>query len=465
MSPTTSLLPELLYVLSAVLFILSLRWMGEVKTSRRGNLAGASGMVLAVIATILAVGLQRYGLVALAIIVGGIAGALMALKMPMTAVPQRTAISHAFGALAAALVGTAEFFHNTPNIDSFTMSILGLEVILGYLTFTGSIIAFLKLQELISGRPWIYPGRRIISILVLGGALVLGIWLVFNPANIAVFIIMAILALAFGKLLVLSIGAADMPTVIAILNSFAGLSAAGLGFVLNNKLLIVAGALDGSSGLILAMLMCKAMNRSFANVLFGGFGSVLKTSATADSDSVQKTMKSIDIEEAAPLLSYARSVILVPGYGMAVAQAQHAVHDLMDTLQAKGVKVNFAIHPVAGRMPGHMNVLLAEADVPYEKLKEMDMINHEFKHTDVVLVVGANDIVNPAATHNKGSPIYGMPILKAHEAKTVIVIKRSPGGVGFAGIQNELFTYPNTSMVYGDAKEVINQFVQKMKEM
>ena len=461
-------LPELLYVLSAVLFILSLRWMSEVKTSRRGNLAGAVGMLVAVIATVFAVGLQQYSLVVLALIIGGIAGALMALKMPMTAVPQRTAISHAFGALAAALVGTAEFFHNTPNIDAFTMAILGLEVILGYLTFTGSIIAFLKLQELISGRPMIYPYRRVISILVLGGALVAGIFLVLNPSTIWLFVLMVLLSLIFGKLLVLSIGAADMPTVIAILNSFAGLSAAGLGFVLNNKLLIVAGALDGSSGFILALLMCKAMNRSFANVLFGGFGSAAKAEGSGGSEgvhAVQKTMKSMDVEEAAPLLAYARSVIIVPGYGMAVAQAQHAVHDLMDMLEAKGVKVHFAIHPVAGRMPGHMNVLLAEADVPYEQLKEMDAINHEFKHTDVALVVGANDIVNPGATHNKGSPIYGMPILKAHEAKTVLVIKRSAGGVGFAGIQNELFTYPNTSMVYGDAKEVMNKLVQCVKEI
>ncbi|HIG96053.1 TPA: NAD(P)(+) transhydrogenase (Re/Si-specific) subunit beta, partial [Candidatus Woesearchaeota archaeon] len=350
-----SVLPELLYVLSAVLFILSLRWMSEVKTSRRGNLAGAVGMLVAVIATVFAVGLQQYSLVVLALIIGGIAGALMALKMPMTAVPQRTAISHAFGALAAALVGTAEFFHNTPNIDAFTMAILGLEVILGYLTFTGSIIAFLKLQELISGRPMIYPYRRVISILVFGGALVAGIFLVINPSMIWLFVLMVLLSLIFGKLLVLSIGAADMPTVIAILNSFAGLSAAGLGFVLNNKLLIVAGALDGSSGFILALLMCKAMNRSFANVLFGGFGSAAKAEGSGGSEgvhAVQKTMKSMDVEEAAPLLAYARSVIIVPGYGMAVAQAQHAVHDLMDMLEAKGVKVHFAIHPVAGRMPG-----------------------------------------------------------------------------------------------------------------
>ncbi|MDO8740340.1 MAG: NAD(P)(+) transhydrogenase (Re/Si-specific) subunit beta [Candidatus Woesearchaeota archaeon] len=457
------ILAELIYVVSAVLFILSLRWMSEVKTSRRGNFAGASGMILAIIATIMAAGLQRYDIVIIAVVIGGVAGAAMALKMPMTAVPQRTAISHAFGALAAALVGTAEYFQYTPKIDTFTMIILAAEVILGYLTFTGSIIAFAKLQGLISGRPFIYPGRRIISAVVFISAIAAGAYLLFNPANTLMFLIMAALALVFGVLLVMAIGGADMPTVIAILNSFAGLSAAGLGFVLNNKVLIVAGALDGSSGLILAILMCKAMNRSFANVLFGGFGSAAKS--TVSKDSAEKNIKSMDVEEAAPILAYAHSLIIVPGYGMAVAQAQHAVYDLMDTLEKKGVKVDFAIHPVAGRMPGHMNVLLAEADVPYDKLKEMDHINHEFKHTDVALIVGANDIVNPAATQNKGSPIYGMPILKAYEAKTVMVIKRSAGGAGFSGISNELFGYPNTVMVYGDAKEVINKLIQNIREM
>lgn len=450
------------YVISAVLFILSLRWMSDVKTSRRGNVAGSIGMLLAIIATVMAVGLHHYELVILAVIIGGIAGLVMALKMPMTAVPQRTAISHAFGALAAALVGAAEYFHNVPNIDGFTMTILVVEVILGFMTFTGSIIAFLKLQEMISGRPIIYPARRTISTIVLGGAFILGVYLIINPANTLVFLGMSGLALIFGIILVLAIGGADMPTVIAILNSFAGLSAAGLGFVLNNKLLIVAGALDGSSGLILAILMCKAMNRSFANVLFGGFGSVAKSVSAETTD---KLAKSMDVEEAAPLLVYAHAVIIVPGYGMAVAQAQHAAADLMDVLEEKGVKVSFAIHPVAGRMPGHMNVLLAEADVPYEKLKEMDAINHEFKHTDVVIVVGANDIVNPAAANNKGSPIYGMPILKAHEAKSVLVIKRSAGGVGFAGIRNELFELPNTTMMYGNAKEVLNKLVQHCKEI
>lgn len=451
---------DILYVIAAVLFIYSLRFMSEVKTSRRGNFAGALGMVLACAATLMAFSVGRYDLVILAAVVGGVLGAFMALKMPMTAVPQRTAISHAFGALAAALVGTAEYYNAAPSIPPFTMAVLALEVILGYMTFTGSIVAFLKLQEIISGRPVVYPLRRTLSFFVFGGAVGIGAYLLFFPGSTTLFVVMAALSLVFGVMLVIAIGGADMPTVIAILNSFAGLSAAGLGFVLNNKLLIVAGALDGSSGLILGILMCKAMNRSFANVLFGGFGSVAKSSSAKEA---QVTLKSMDAEEAAPLLAYASSVIIVPGYGMAVAQAQHAVHDLADELTNKGVKVNFAIHPVAGRMPGHMNVLLAEADVAYEKLKEMDEINDEFKHTDAVIVVGANDIVNPAAANNKGSPIYGMPILKAHEAKSVIVIKRSAGGAGFAGIQNELFAYPNTTMVYGDAKEVLSKMVQAVK--
>lgn len=447
------------YVVSAALFVLSLKWMSEVKTSRRGNIAGALGMLLAVAATFLAVNVQRYDLVAIAVVVGMIIGTPMALKMSMTAVPQRTAISHAFGSIAAALVGTAEYFNAAPDVDKFTMAVLSAEAILGYLTFTGSMIAFAKLQELISGRPFIYPGRRLISSAVLGGAALIGIYLIFNPAATHLFPIMALLALVFGVLMVMAIGGADMPTVIAILNAFAGLSAAGLGFVLNNKLLIVAGSLDGSSGLILAILMCKAMNRSFSNVLFGGFGATVQSSAKGE----QKNVKSVDVDEVAQILSLASKVIIVPGFGLAAAQAQHAVQELTDVLEKKGVDVRFAIHPVAGRMPGHMNVLLAEANVPYDKLIEMDAINPEFEQTDVALVIGANDVVNPAARHDKTSPIYGMPILNADKAKTVIVIKRSMNP-GFAGIENELFYKDNTLMLFGSAKEVVLKLVEKIKQ-
>lgn len=455
------ILAELMYVIAAVLFILSLKWMSNVKTSRRGNGAGALGMLLAFGATLLAIHVQRYELVALAVVVGGIIGAIMALKMPMTAVPQRTAISHAFGSLAAALVGTAEYYQHTPQIDLFTMAILAGEVILGYLTFTGSIIAFAKLQEMISGRPIVYPGRRIISALVFCTTLAIGIYLAFSPENSALFVIMGILSLIFGIILVISIGGADMPTVIAILNSFAGLSAVGLGFVLNNKLLIVAGALDGSSGLILALHMCKAMNRSFMNILFGSFG---KIAVQESSSKTQQHIKECSTEEAAIIFDGAKSVIVVPGYGMAVAQAQHAVEELDELLTKRGIKVSYAIHPVAGRMPGHMNVLLAEADVPYEKLFDMDAINSEFKNTDVALVIGANDVVNPAAATTKGSPIYGMPILNAYQARTVLVIKRGRG-YGFAGIENELFGYDNTMMLFGDAKNAVSQIIQEIKEL
>lgn len=454
-------LSEGLYVIAAVLFVLSLRWMSDVRTSRRGNVAGVWGMIFGIVATLLAVKIQHYDLVILAAFIGGVGGAVMALKMPMTAVPQRTAISHAFGALAAALVGTAEYYQHAPTIDTFTLAILSAEMILGYLTFTASLIAFAKLQEIMPGRPFLFPGRRIVSIATFLGAVVFAVLLVMNQAYPPYLLAMGGLSLLFGLLLVLSIGGADMPTVIAILNSFAGLSAAGLGFVLNNKLLIVAGALDGSSGFILALLMCKAMNRSFLHVLFGGFG---HASASHGEKGTYQHLKESTAEEAALTLQNAASVIFVPGYGMAVGQAQHAVHHLEKMLEAKGIKVSYAIHPVAGRMPGHMNVLLAEANVAYDKLFDLDQINDSFKDTDVVFVIGANDVVNPAATTQKDSPIYGMPILNVHEARQVFVIKRGHG-TGFAGIKNELFEYPQTSMLFGDAKHVLSEIAKQLQEM
>jgi len=433
--------------------------MSEVKSSRRGNIAGTLGMVSAVTATLLAVHIERYDLVAIAIVVGAILGVPMALWMPMTAVPQRTAISHAFGSLAAALVGTAEYYHSTPHIETFTMGVISAEVILGYLTFTGSVIAFLKLQELISGKPLVYPGRNFINLSVVTAAVIIGVILTIDPSHSNLFPVMAAAALVFGFLLVMGIGGADMPTVIAILNAYAGLSAAALGFVLNNKLLIVAGSLDGSSGFILAVLMCKAMNRSFTNVLFGGLGATVYK-GTGE----QKMHKSIDVEEGAQILSLANKVIVIPGFGMAAAQAQHAVAELGDELEKKGVNVEYAVHPVAGRMPGHMNVLLAEANVPYDKLREMDEINPEFEQCDVALVIGANDVVNPAARHDKGSPIYGMPILNADKARHVIVIKRSMNP-GFAGVDNELFYLDNTTMLFGSAKDVVLKLIEAVKNM
>ena len=447
---------ELLFILSASLFVLSLKWMSDVKTSRRGNIAGAIGMVAAFAATVLSVTHLRYDLVLAAVVIGGVIGGAMAMKMPMISVPQRTAISHAFGSLAAALVGAAEYLQRTPGIDMFTMSIIAAEVILGFLTFTGSVLAFAKLQELIPGRPIIYPGRRVVTLSVLAAAAICGVYLVFNPSCTAAFIAMSILSLIFGILLVISIGGADMPTVIAILNSFAGLSASGLGFVLNNKLLIVAGALDGSSGLILAILMCKAMNRSFLNILLGGFGAVSKSSGA------KGQMNPISVEDAYAVLEAASSVVIVPGYGMAVAQAQHAVSELGDALATRNCDVKYAIHPVAGRMPGHMNVLLAEADVPYEQLVEPEQVNPTMATVDVALVIGANDVVNPAAREDKGSPIYGMPIINVDQAKTVFVLKRS-AAVGFAGVENPLFVAPNTRMLFGDAKASVSALVTKFQ--
>jgi len=382
-------------------------------------------------------------------------------------VPQRTALSHAFGALAAALVGSAEFYlrHNgqagTPEgLSHFEMFALALEVLLGFLTFTASLMAFGKLQEILPTRPIVFKGQLFMNLGILGGAALLAVILIIHPAAWLLFPLMALLALAFGVLLIIPIGGADMPTVISLLNSYAGLSASAMGFVLDNKLLIIAGALDGASGLILSIIMCKAMNRSFANVLFGGFGQL----QAASGEHEQKTFRSASPEEAAAFLEAATKVMVIPGYGMAVAQAQHKVRELYDVLTKKGVDVKFAIHPVAGRMPGHMNVLLAEADIPYDKLIEMDEANDELPQTDVALVIGANDVTNPAARHDKNSPIYGMPILDVDKARTVMVIKRSMNA-GFAGIENELYFMNQTLMLFGDAKAFTGEIVKELGTM
>ncbi len=454
---------EYLYIVSVILFILSLRWMSEVKTSRMGNWSGSAGMVIAILATLFAFQNQRTDLLAGAVLIGSVVGTPIALKVPMTAVPQRTAMSHAFGSLAVALVGTAEYYQDLPNIGLFTMSVLSAEMILGYLTFTGSCIAFAKLQGLIPGRPFVYRGRTVVSLSTLGAAAALGVYLVLNPTQAFVLPIMASLALVFGFLLVIAIGGADMPTVIAILNSYAGISAAALGFVLNNRVLIVAGALDGSSGFILAVIMSKAMNRSFANVLFGGVGARIPASA-GGTGQVARAVQAYTPEDVATVLDDARSVIIVPGYGMAVAQAQHVVKELADVLQRRGIDVKYAIHPVAGRMPGHMNVLLAEGQVPYDELWEMDRINPLFPEADVAIVVGANDVTNPAARTKVDSPLYGMPILDVDKARTVVFVKRSTRP-GFAGVDNELFYLPNTMMVFGDAKEVLTELVASLKRL
>ena len=457
----TGLPAEYLYVLSIVLFILSLRWMSEVKTSRLGNWSATAGMAIAILSTLVAFQIQRTDLLVGAALVGTVLGTPIALKVPMTAVPQRTAMSHAFGSLAVALVGAAEYYQDLPKINLFTVSVLSAEMILGFLTFTGSCVAFAKLQGLIPGRPFVYRGRNVVSLSTLGAAVAMGVYLALNPTQEFVLPIMAGLALLFGLLLVLAIGGADMPTVIAILNSYAGISAAALGFVLDNKVLIVAGALDGSSGFILAVIMSKAMNRSFANVLFGGVGSRI-TAGTTGTTQAARSVQAYTPEDVATVLEDARSVIVVPGYGMAVAQAQHVVKELADVLQRRGIDVKYAIHPVAGRMPGHMNVVLADAQVPYEQLWEMDRVNPLFPETDVAIVVGANDVTNPAARTKADSPLYGMPILDVDKARTVVFVKRSTRP-GFSGVDNELFYLPNTMMVFGDAKEALTELVASLK--
>lgn len=458
----TDLVAEYLYIASAVLFVLSLKFMSEVRTSRMGNFCGVAGMGLAVAATLEAFHVGRVDLLIGGVVLGAVVGAPIGLKVAMTAVPQRTAMSHAFGSLAVALVGVAEYYQNTPNIDTFTLSVLSAEMILGFLTFTGSCIAFAKLQGLISGRPILYRGRTVVSLGTLGAAVVSGVLLVAFPGQELLLPVLSGLALLFGFQLVIAIGGADMPTVIAILNSFAGLSAAALGFVLNNKLLIVAGALDGSSGLILGLIMSQAMNRSFTNILFGGVGAK-STSSAAQSGEPGRTAQAYTVDDVATILENARSVVFAPGYGMAMAQAQHVVKELADVLQARGVDVKYAIHPVAGRMPGHMNVLLAEAQVPYEQLWEMERVNPLFPETDVAIVVGANDVTNPAARTRTDSPLYGMPILDVDKAKTVVFIKRSMGA-GFSGVENELFYNDNTMMVFGDAKRVVSELVAAMRK-
>jgi len=452
---------QYLYVIAIILFVLSLRWMSEVRTSRRGNWAGAAAMLTAIIATLLAFPTQRNDLLIVAIVVGTVIGIPIALKLPMTAVPQRTAMSHAFGSLAVALVGTAKYYQLAPNIDTFTLSVLSFEIILGFLTFTGSCVAFAKLQELISGTPFIYPGRTVVTLSSLGIAIVLAIYLILNPAQGIILPIMVTFALLFGFLLVMSIGGADMPTVIAISNSYAGLSAAALGFVLDSKILIVAGTLDGASGFILALIMSKAMNRSFINVLFGGVGT--KMTKDGDATTVERTVQSYTVEDIATILDNARSVVIAPGYGMAVSQAQHVVKEFADIIQARGIDVKYAIHPVAGRMPGHMNVLLAESQVPYDQLWEMEQINSLFPETDIAIVVGANDVTNPASRTNPDSPLYGMPILDVDKARTVVFIKRTLN-TGFAAVGNELFYLPNTMMVFGDAKKVLSELVASLKQ-
>jgi NAD(P) transhydrogenase subunit beta len=448
---------EFTYLIASALFIFSLKWMSSPATARHGIWAGEVGMVLAIAGTLLRHGIVDWKWIIIALVLGSGIGIPLGM-VQMTAVPQRTALSHAFGALCVTLVGSAEFYLRTPNVPKFMMSVLSMEVILGGLTVTGSLMAAGKLQEILPQRPITYKGQNLVNFLLLAVAIGSAIYLVLHPEAKQFFPLIVGVSLIFGILLIIPIGGADMPTVISLLNGYAGLSAAAMGFVLDSKLLIIAGALDGSSGLILSVIMSKAMNRSFSNVLFGAFGQVQAAAAGAGE---AQPVHSATAEEAAAILAAANKVVIVPGYGMAVAQAQHKVRELYDILSKKGVEVRFAIHPVAGRMPGHMNVLLAEADIPYDRLIEMDEINGDFPQTDVALVIGANDVTNPAARTDASSPIYGMPILDVDKAHTVMVIKRSMSP-GFAGIDNPLYYLPNTLMLFGDAKQFVGAIVREL---
>ena len=457
MEPATSRAIEIVYLAATILFILSLKWMSSPKMARRGVWAGEIGMLLAICGTLLHRGIVDYRWIAIGLVLGTIIGVPLG-RVQMTAVPQRTALSHAFGALCVTLVGTAEFYQRTPDVPPFMMAVLSMEVILGSLTFTGSLMAAGKLQEILPQRPITYRGQNVVNLALLAVAIGMAVVLVMNPGQKNLFPAIIVIALAFGVFLVTPIGGADMPTVISLLNSYAGLSAAAMGFVLDSKLLIIAGALDGSSGFILSVIMSKAMNRSFTNVLFGAFGQVQTSAAVAVE---ARPVRSATPEEAASILSAASKVAIVPGYGMAVAQAQHKVRELYDALVKRGIDVKFGIHPVAGRMPGHMNVLLAEADIPYDKLLDMDTINPELAQTDVALIIGANDVTNPAARTDTNSPIYGMPILDVDHARTVMVVKRSMSP-GFAGIDNPLYYLDKTLMLFGDAKSFVGEIIREL---
>ncbi|HKX31888.1 MAG TPA: NAD(P)(+) transhydrogenase (Re/Si-specific) subunit beta [Blastocatellia bacterium] len=454
---------EFTYLLASVLFIFGLKSLSHPKTARRGMNMAATGMLAAVIGTLFHHEIVSYELILIGLAVGGVIGAGMSIWMPMTAMPQRTALSHAFGALAASLVGISEYYRHVVDLNetlpAYKMAALGFEVLFGSLTVTGSLIAFAKLQELMRGTPITYKGQNVVNVLLFAAAAVIFGYLIYDPTASLYFYIMVGLSFLFGVLLVMPIGAADMPVVMSLMNSYAGLASAATGFAIGNNVLIIAGTLDGFSGFILSILMCKAMNRSITNVLFGAFGS-----ASSDAGTVTEgEMHEVSADDVALRLAFARQVVFVPGYGMATAQAQHAVRELADMLGHRGVVVKYAIHPVAGRMPGHMNVLLAEANVPYSALYEMEQINPEMTGTDVAVVIGANDVVNPDARDNPKSPIAGMPIIEVDKAQSVIVLKRGRGK-GFSGLENPLFYKSNTGMLYGDAKASLSRLAQAVQQ-
>ena len=452
---------NIFYVLASVLFILGIKKLSHPKTARNGNFIAASGMLIAILATLLPYGKIDLQMILVGMLIGSVIGATFALKVEMTQMPQMVAIFNGFGGSASALVAAAEFL-KTGDISAFTMGTIVVSIFVGTLTFTGSFIAFGKLQGFISGQPIVFPGQQVINALFALGLLILGFYLVQEPNEMNFFYGVIIISAILGITLTIPIGGADMPVVISLLNSYSGIAAAATGFVLMNNGLIISGALVGASGLILTNIMCKGMNRSLANVIFGAVG--LEQESSQGGSGKQVSIKSYSTEEAAMIFDAAEKIIVVPGYGLAVAQAQHAIREVAEFLESKDKQVLYAIHPVAGRMPGHMNVLLAEANIPYEQLKDLDEVNPEFEDCDVALVLGANDVVNPAARHDTSSPIYGMPILDVDKSRTVIINKRTMN-TGFAGIQNELFGFDNSIMVFGDAKDMLQQLLKDLKEL
>jgi len=456
------------YFVSSILFILGVKSLTHPDSARRGMQMAALGMIVAIIGTLFLHEIVSFRWIVIGLIVGSIVGYPLGMWVPMTAMPERIAISHTFGSLAAALVGVAEYYNaynltGGQGVGHIEMAALGLEVLFGSLTVTGSFMACGKLQGFVTEKSVVYPFQNQTNIGMFGIAVLMLFYLIAVPDAQPVFYVMVALATLLGVLMVLPIGGADMPVLLSLFNAYTGLAAAATGFALNNYVLIITGALDGASGFILSVAMSKAMNRSFTNVLFGAFGS--GAAAAGDARSVEGlAVKPITVEDAAMQLAYAREVIIVPGYGMAVAQCQHQVRELSDLIERRGGEVKFAIHPVAGRMPGHMNVLLAEVDIPYARLYGMEDINPEFNQADVALVIGANDVVNPAAKDSPGSPIYGMPILNVEEARSVIVLKRSMNP-GFAGIENELFYRDKTFMLFGDAKDSLGKLIAEMKNV
>jgi NAD(P) transhydrogenase subunit beta len=466
----------LAYLVASVLFITGIKQLSKVRTARQANGLSALGMLIAIVATLFDQDILSYELIVAGLLVGAVIGAVIALKVQMTGMPQMVALLNGFGGGASLLVAAGDFYRSGGNSEPFIATTIFLSVLIGGVTFTGSLIAFGKLQGIVTEKSVVYRGQHLVNAILILLGLVAGVFIALPPhdsyaaldaaglpflAGFTMLEILIVLSLVLGVLLVIPIGGADMPVVISLLNSYSGIAAAMTGFVLSNTVLIITGSLVGASGIILTQIMCKSMNRSLMNVLLGGFGQTAGKGPSGPQTEI--TYKEIGTEEAAMLFDGASSVIIVPGYGMAVAQAQHVVRELSDLLTKRGTQVRFAIHPVAGRMPGHMNVLLAEANVPYESLLEMDQINDDFASTDVALVIGANDVTNPAARHDPNSPIYGMPILNVDKARTVIVIKRSLRP-GYAGIDNELYGYPNCLMYLGDAKEAISKLIAELKE-